>query len=85
MRKILLLITSAVLFGCVTLKEAPINYFYIVDLPNRVCTKKRVTDRETLSMVTEAELPLEACDGIIGMRSNEFLDLRTYIRNGGKK
>lgn len=85
MRKILLLIISLMLPGCLTMKEAPINYFYIVDLPHGVCTKKKVTNRETLTMTTEAELPVSACDGIIGMQSKEFLDLRTYIRESGNK
>lgn len=83
--KILLLTTSLLLASCLSMKEAPIDYFYVIDIPHGVCTQKQVLDRQTLTMKTVAELPLIECDGNIGMRAQEFLNLRTWIRNGGKK
>ena len=71
---------SLMLSGCLTMKNAPITHLYVVDLQNGVCSKRVITDKNTLASRRVAELPLEACDGLIGLEAKEFLDLRTYLK-----
>ena len=68
------------LSGCLTMKNAPITHLYVIDLQNGVCSKRVITDKNTLASRRIEELPLEACDGIIGLSAEEFLNLRTYLK-----
>lgn len=62
------------------MEKAPISHLYVVDNQNGVCSKRVITDKNTLASRPVEELPLEACDGIIGLSAQEFLDLRTYLK-----
>ena len=76
----------AVLFlsvGCLKMSEAPITHLYVVDVQNNVCAKRIITDKKTLSSRWVEDMPLEACDGAVGLSMQEYLNLRTFIR--GKK
>lgn len=76
----------AVLFlsvGCLKMQDAPITHLYIIDVQNGVCAKRVITDKKTLSSRHLEDLPLEACDGAVGLSMQEYLNLRTFIR--GKK
>lgn len=65
------------------MKNAPISQLYVVDNQNKVCSRRVITDKQTLASRWVEDLPLEFCDGIIGLSAKEFLDLRTYLK--GKK
>lgn len=76
----------AVLFlsvGCLKMDQAPITHLYVVDVQNNVCAKRIITDKKTLSSRWVEDMPLEACDGAVGLSMQEYLNLRTFIR--GKK
>ena len=62
------------------MKNAPITHLYVVDLQNGVCSKRVITDKNTLASRRIQDLPLEKCDGMIGLEPKEFLDLRTYLK-----
>ena len=68
------------LSGCLTMKNAPITHLYVIDLQNGVCSKRVITDKNTLASRRVEDLPLEKCDGLIGLEAKEFLDLRTYLK-----
>lgn len=76
----------AVLFlsvGCLKMQDAPITHLYVVDVQNNVCAKRIITDKKTLSSRWVEDMPLDACDGAVGLSMQEYLNLRTFIR--GKK
>jgi len=63
------------------MKNAPITHLYVIDTDNKVCAKRLITDKSTLSSRWVEDLPLETCDGNVSLTPNEFLDLRTYLRS----
>jgi hypothetical protein len=78
--KTICLISLLSLAGCKTINEAPITTFYVIDVDHNICSKRLITDKSTLASKWLADLPLETCDGIIGLSSKEFLNLRTYMK-----
>ena len=62
------------------MKDAPITHLYVIDLQKGVCSKRVITDKNTLASRRVEDLPLEKCDGLIGLEAKEFLDLRTYLK-----
>lgn len=71
---------SLIITGCKTVNDAPITTLYVVDTDHNVCSKRTITDKSTLASKWVADLPLEMCDGTIGLSSREFLNLRTYMK-----
>lgn len=80
------LIWSYILFvlalsaGCKTLNNAPISHLYVVDVQNGVCSKRVITNKQTLASKFVEDLPLESCDGNVSLTMEEFLNLRTYMK-----
>lgn len=62
--------------------KAPINHLYVLDLQNSVCSKRVITDKNTLASRWIQDMPLDACDGYVALSAKEFLDLRTYLKGG---
>ena len=79
-QKILLAVSLVFLCGCKTLENAPITHFYVIDTDNGACSKRQITDKKTLASVRVATLPIEQCDGVWGISAQEYLDLRTYLK-----
>lgn len=71
---------SLALVGCRTINDAPITMLYVVDTDHGVCSKRAITNKSTLASKWVADLPLELCDGNIGLSAKEFLNLRTYMK-----
>jgi hypothetical protein len=40
-----------------------------------------ITDKSTLASVWIADISLDECDGVIGLDSEEFMNLRTYLKD----
>lgn len=68
--------------GCKSINNAPVTTLYVIDLDNGICSKRQITDKKTLTSKRVAELPVSECDGIIGLSPEEFLNLRTYMKQG---
>lgn len=64
------------------MQNAPISHLYVLDLQNGVCSKRVITNKETLASRYVQDMPLETCDGYIALSAKEFLDLRTYLKGG---
>lgn len=77
----IIVLFALLLTGCKSLNDAPITHLYVMDFDHNVCSKRIITDKNTLSSRWVADLPVEACDGYIGLESKEFLNLRTYLKN----
>lgn len=67
--------------GCKSINNAPVSTLYVIDLDNGICSKRQITDKKTLTSKRIAELPVQDCDGIIGLSPEEFLNLRTYMKS----
>lgn len=67
--------------GCLKMQDAPISHLYIIDTQNGVCAQRVITDKKTLSSRHIADLPLESCDGNVSLTMEEFLNLRTFMRD----
>lgn len=68
--------------GCKSINNAPVSKLYVLDLDNNVCSVRQITDKKTLSSKRISEGPAQDCDGIIGLSPEEFLNLRTYMKQG---
>ena len=66
--------------GCLDVNEAPISKLYVIDTTNKVCAIRQIADKSTLASRQIDEKPLEFCNGVIGLSSEEFLALRTYMK-----
>jgi hypothetical protein len=62
------------------MEKAPINHLYVLDLQNSVCSKRVITDKNTLASRWVEDMPLQSCDGFVALSAKEFLDLRTYLK-----
>lgn len=71
---------SLLFVGCKSINDAPITHLYVVDTDNGVCSERIIKDKKTLSSQWVQDLPLDKCDGMIGLTSEEFLNLRTYLK-----
>ena len=69
------------LVGCKAMKDAPITHLYIPDMEHQTCSKRMITDKSTLASVWIADISLDECDGVIGLDSEEFMNLRTYLKD----
>lgn len=78
--KLLVVFLFLGLSGCKSLNNAPIKHLYVIDLDNGVCSKRIVTDKATLASKWVEDMPLDQCDGVIGMKAEEFLNLRSYLK-----
>ena len=68
------------LSGCKGLNDAPVKYLRVVDTRHNVCSLRQIVDKNTLSSKWIQDMPLEKCDGVIGLSSQDFLNLRTYMK-----
>lgn len=75
-----LIAISFFLVGCKTLNDAPITHLYVIDLDHAICSKRIITDKNTLSSRWVEDMPIEKCDGVVGLNAREFLNLRTYLK-----
>lgn len=80
MLKTIFWVSFLFLVGCKSLNNAPIKHLYVIDLDNGVCSKRIVTDKATLASKWLEDMPVDQCDGVIGMKAEEFLNLRTYLK-----
>lgn len=80
MLKTIFWVSFLFLVGCKSLNNAPIKNLYVIDLDNGVCSKRIVTDKATLASKWVEDMPLDQCDGVIGMKAEEFLNLRSYLK-----
>lgn len=76
----MIFLASFALVGCRTINDAPITTLYVIDIDHSVCSKRAITNKSTLASKWVADLPLEMCDGNIGLSAKEFLNLRTYMK-----
>lgn len=74
------LLVVLLMFGCRSLNDAPISTLYVIDLKNEVCSKREITNKNTLASRWIKDMSLSECDGIIGLSPKEFMDLRTYMK-----
>lgn len=79
-----ILLLTSLLIGCKNINDAPITRLYIIDVQNQVCSMRKITDKNTLASVWVEDLPLYACDGNVGLNMQEFLNLRTYMKEKNK-
>lgn len=79
--KTICLVSFLLLTGCKAMKDAPISHLYIPDLEHEVCSKRVITDKSTLASVWVEDLALVECEGVIGLDSEEFMNLRTYLKD----
>lgn len=77
---IYILIVIFVSLGCKTMDAAPITHFYVIDTDHAVCSVREITDKNSLSSVRVATVPLEQCDGVWGLSADEFSKLRVYLK-----
>lgn len=81
-----LLSISAALFLIVLLAacgadEFPVNYVYVLDIKHSVCSKHLIVDKKKLLFQNPGEeMPLMACDGMIGFAASDFPVARDFIR-----
>lgn len=68
------------LSGCRSMQQAPISHLYVIDTQHNVCSKRVITNKQTLASKWVEDLPLEACDGNISLEPREFIDLRTFLK-----
>lgn len=73
-----------VLGGCRTLDQAPITTLFVIDTDHQICSVRKITDKRTLESEWVIDVPLSDCDGVVGLDSREFLDLRTFLKRGAK-
>lgn len=52
-----------------------VDYIYVIDTDHGICSKREVTNRNTLASRWIADLPLEACDGNISVTAEDFVRL----------
>ena len=76
----ILIWTAAVLIGCRALNDAPISHLYVIDTDHQVCSKRIIVDKNTLASKWVEDMPIEKCDGIVGLSAQEFLNLRTFMK-----
>lgn len=78
------LIFSVFALGCKSteevLKEAPVEYIYVLDIRNGVCSQFKVINKRTLQAKRVAEYDIPVCDGFVGLTAQDFLNLKTYIK-----
>lgn len=77
----ILLLVSLLLPGCKYLKDAPVDFIYVIDTDHEICAKRKITNKETLASQWVEDLPLSECDGNVSLTMKDFLNLRTYIKN----
>lgn len=74
------LLIVLMMLGCKSLNDAPISTLYVIDIQNRVCSKRIITNKNTLASQWVEDMPIEKCDGIVGLSAKEFMNLRTYMK-----
>lgn len=62
------------------MNDAPISHLYVIDVQHNICSKRIITDKNTLSSRFVEDMPLSACDGNVSLTMQEFLNLRTYMK-----
>lgn len=70
MLKMIILALSLSLLSC---KE--VQYLYVIDTDNAICSKREITNKETFSSQWVEDLPIEACDGNISVTAEDFARL----------
>lgn len=78
------LIFSVFAVGCKSteevLRDAPIEYIYVLDIRHGVCSQFKVINKRTLQAKRVAEYDIPVCDGFVGLTAQDFLNLKTYIK-----
>ena len=49
-----------------------VDYLYVIDTDHAVCSKRKVTNRDTWASRWVEDLPLEACDGNVSVTAEDF-------------
>lgn len=68
--------------GCKALNSMPLTHFYVIDTDHGICSKRIITNKQTLSSRWVEDMPIEQCDGNISVTPEEFAKMRVYL--GGK-
>jgi len=69
------------LSGCKAMNSAPISHIYVIDVQHNICSKRMITNKQTLASRFVQDLPLSDCDGVVALSPQEFIDLRTYLKS----
>ncbi len=62
------------------MENAPITKLYVVDIYNQKCSERIIINKNTLASKWIKDLDLVKCNGNISLTSEEFLNLRTYLK-----
>lgn len=52
-----------------------VDHLYVIDTDHGICSKRVVTNKNTLSSRWIEDLPIEACDGNISVTAEDFARL----------
>lgn len=74
------LLIVLMMVGCLNVNDAPISTLYVIDTDNHICSKRIITDKSTLASRWVEDMPIEKCDGVVGLSAKEFMNLRTYMK-----
>lgn len=77
MKKIIFCLS--LLTGCK--QDPPVTHLYIIDVQHNVCSERVITDKRTLKSEFVQDLPLWQCDGNVSLTMQEFLNLRTWLKD----
>ena len=65
--KTIFLASLLFLAGCKTT-----DYLYVIDTDHGICSRRKITNRETWQSRWDADLPIEACDGFVAITPEDF-------------
>lgn len=68
--------------SCKSMNSIPLTHLYVVDTTNRICSKRIITDKQTLASRFVEDMPLENCDGYIATEPEEFGKTRVWLKGG---
>lgn len=68
MLKTIIFLSLLVLAGC----RYDVDYLYVIDTDHNVCSKRKVTNRDTWASRWVEDLPIEACDGFVSITPEDF-------------
>ena len=53
-----------------------VDFIYVVDTDNKVCSERKVVDKQSLRSKWVRDLPLSSCDGFIAITPKDFVRLQ---------
>lgn len=68
MLKTIFFLSILLLSGC----RYDTEYIYVIDTDHSICSKRKVTNKQTWASRWVEDLPLEACDGNISVTAEDF-------------